>query len=98
MATITLSGPVPDPTLTWELRAHVAERDNIRLLAAVREAKAALEPFAAVAEDVDDCGGDDEGMCPDDERAEDASDEAITIGHCRRARTALARLGELGCE
>ncbi len=90
MATITLSGPVPDPTLTWELRAHVAERDNIRLLAAVREAKAALEPFAKEAGEYHETTDDSLTM-------HDFHDKPnISVGDFRRARTALARLGELG--
>ncbi len=92
MATITLSGPVPDPTLTWELRAHVAERDNIRLLAAVREAKAALEPFGAKATAWEE--RHPAGRYP----FRDGHQITHRLGDFRRARTALARLGELGDE
>ncbi len=55
------------------------------LLAAVREAKAALEPFAHWA---DRCTRADDGDW--------VPSRVFDMADCRRARTALARLGELG--
>ncbi len=77
------------------LRAQLAtirERDATiaRLLAAVREAKAALEPFAAVADRIDARGKELRVVI-----SEHASWPS-SAGAYWRARTALARLGELG--
>lgn len=65
-----------------------------RLLADLERARKALRPFAAAAKDADDRGGVDDGTCPDDEPINDASDEVVTLGHCREARATLAAPGE----
>ncbi len=72
------------------LREQASELD--RLLAAVREAKAALEPFAAVADRIDARGKELRVVI-----SEHASWPS-SAGAYWRARTALARLGELGDE
>ncbi len=63
-----------------------------RLSAALAEAEGALEPFAMAAHDADVRGGVDDGTCPDDVPIGDAADEVVTLGHCRRAASAIATL------
>jgi hypothetical protein len=70
------------------LNEALATRDHqIALMVAV------LKPFADAARDADERGGIDDCTCPDDYPINEASDETVTLGHCRAARALSEEAG-----